>query len=534
MKTCDFYWETQLGADSPYDFITEDFDEDDFVSDYEWTDVSMDVRGTPEPAWSRGMSGGGPDDRVARVGVLSFAMFNHPRTVPQKIGYYTPGHSNVREGWGIGHGFRLRSVYHELNQVLFMGTIETIAPRAEGFRQVDVTVVDWMEEAATSQVEGLSTMLNARSDEVIEALIDAMPRPPLATQLEEGSDTYAYALDSARNEGGSVMHEFKKVASSELGYVYVTADGTLVYEGRSYRPQVDPTNSYTFETELDGLIVKRSRGSLINKVKVTVHPRRLDAVTVNLYSLSQPMEIASGQTVVMRVSFSDPSQRGRRTGGVNTVPLVADTDYVANTAENGMGSPATHLITASADADGNGALITVQNVGSIPVWLTELRIRGQGLYDFEPVISSAEDEDSINRFGRRTRVFDMPYQPDTLIGASAANYLLSVYNDEMQLVESLSFLANVSDGAMRQAITGEIGQRIGIRESVTAVTDEIEGSPVTRGWFINGVRGEIQSGQFLRMSYVLTPTDRNTYWVLGVTGSSELGITTRLGFGLFN
>lgn len=533
MKTCDFYWETQLGADSPYDFVTEDFDEEDFVSDYEWTDVSSDVRGTPEPTWSRGMSGGGPDDRVARVGVLSFSMFNHPRTVPQKLGYYTPGHSNARDGWGIGHGFRLRVVYQELNQVLFMGTIETIAPHAEGFRQVDVTVVDWMEEAATSQVEGLSTLIDVRSDEVIEALLDAMPRPPLDTSILEGQDTYAYALDGARAEGGSVLSEIYKVTASELGYAYLTADGTFVYEGRSARASTAVSNSYTFETELSGLSVKRSRSDLINKVKVSVHPRRLDADLVDLYEMSQPVELAAGQVTTMRVSFSDPNQRTRRTGAINVQPLIADTDYVGNTAENGLGAPATHYVSITADADGNGADVTVQNIGGIPIWLTELRIRGQGLYDAGPVISSAEDEDSVTRFGRRTRVLDMPYQPDPLIGASAANYLLSVYNDEMTFVESLTFLANLSDAVMRQALTGEIGDRVGVRESVTAVTDTVSGS-ITRGWYINGIRGEIAGGKWLRTTYVLAPTDHNTYWILGTAGATELGVTTRLGYGLFN
>lgn len=527
-----FIWETQLGVDTPYGFISETYDENAFDSVTDWTDISEDVRTTPAPTWSRGMAGGSPEDRVARVGVLSASLNNFPKNAPRRLGYYTPGHANQRTGWDLGHGFRLRVVYKERNEVQFMGTIETITPHPGTFasRAVDITVTDWMEEAATSQVEGLSTLLDVKSSEVFTALVSSMPRPPLMTLLEEGLDTYAYALDTVREEGGSVHQEFFRLAMSELGFIFVKADGTLVFQSRSTRGAGAPTSDFTFDSTMQDLSVRRSRTDLINKVKITTNPRRRDAEIVVLYSLSQPVQVASGQILPMRVSFSDPDQRASRAGAVNIQPMVADVDYVGNTAEDGTGSYATFLLGVSVTADSNGADVLISNVGSATVWLTRLQIRGQGLYTFEPVISSAQDDDSIAQYGRRTRTFDMPYQSDALIGASAAKFFLNVYAESDSLVESLTYLANTSDTLMRQALSLEIGSRIGIRESVTATTDAISGSTLLRGWYINGVRCEILNGMHWRLTYVLAPSTVNEFWTLGV---SELGLTTRLGFGLF-
>lgn len=537
MVSADYIWETQLGIETPYGFDAEAYDDDAFDSVSEWTDISEDVRTATPPTWERGMSSGSPDDRVARVGVLRLIMNNFPKATPSLLGYYTPGHTNLRDGFGIGHGFRLRIQYAELSPVRFVGTIESATPvPGEALsRHVDVTVTDWMEEAATSQVEGLSTMLDARSDKVFTALVDSMPRPPLGVEVDEGLDTYAYALDTARDEGGSVLQELYKLAMSELAYIYLKADGTLVYQNRSARGLAAPENVYTFEYDLQDLVVRSSRADLINRIKVNTNPRRRDSSIVILYQLSQSVAIASGQTLAMRVSYTDPDQRSRRVGAVNIqTPLVQDVDYVGNSAEDGSGSYATFLLSVNVDADSNGADVLVTNTGGGTVWLTKLQIRGQGLYAFEPVASTAQNDDSIAQFGRRTKVFDMPYQSDTLVGASAAQFFLNLFSGEQSFVDSLTFTANKSDAVMRAALGLEISQRIGIRESVTGVTDAIAGSSATRGWFINGERGEIVSGKYLRVTYILTPTDVSTYWRLGVVGSTELGVTTKLGFGLFS
>jgi hypothetical protein len=515
-----YQWEMQLNAPAT-----------------DWTDVSRDVRTIPAPTWARGMRGGTPVDRVAGVGVLNVALNNFPYSLPSYTGYYTPGHSRQRAGFKLGVGFRLRVNYAELSAVLFSGTVEAVLvePGEARSRHVDLVVVDWMEEAATSQVEGVDTLTNVRSDEAFSAIIDAMPRQPVAVQTDVGMDTYAYAVDTARQEEATAQSEFVKLAMSELGYIYVKADGTLVFEGRRKRGSESSLNVFTFDMPMfNDVSVTRSRTDIINKVKVISHPRRVDASPVVLYRLVQAVQIGAGGTVRLFGGYSDPEQRGRRTGGFDFInPLADGVDYIANSAGDGSGVDLTSAIAVTASTTGNGVSFQVTNTGSSAAWITTLQIRGRGIYDFEHAVMESEDADSILQFGRRTRTIDMPYQSDALVAASAAQYLISLYADDISAAESLTYLANESNQLMRQALLREISDRIGIRESVTALTDTLSGTTATRGWFINGVRGDIVEGRYLRMTYLLAPADRNTYWLLGVSGSSELNITTRLGYGIF-
>jgi hypothetical protein len=531
----DFRWEMLLGEDSPYGaYDLEAFDSEAFETSSDWTDVSRDVRSDPAPAWSRGMHGGTPADRVAGVGVLNFSMNNFPHNAPRLLGYYSPGHENQRDGFALGIGCRLRAIAGDLNAVLFFGTLEAVLvePGEHRSRHVEIVVVDWMEEAATNQVENVETLVDVRSDEAFTAIIESLPRQPIAVQTDVGMDTYAYAVDTARQEAATAQSEFQKLAMSELGYIFVKADGTTVFEGRRKRGAESSINVYTFDALTD-VSVKRSRGDLINKVKVITHPRRVDAAPVILYRLVQPVQIASGQVTRLFGGYSDPEQRGRRTGGFDfIVPLVAGVDYIANSAGDGSGVDMTSAISVAVSTTGNGVSFQITNIGSSAAWVTTLQIRGRGIYDFEHAVMEAEDETSILRYGRRTRSVDMPYQSDALVGYSAAQYLLSLYADAISSAETVTFLPTTRE-LIEQAFIRDISDRIGILESVTGLTDDVEGTTATRGWFINGVRGEILSGRYLRMTYVLTPADRNTYWNLGVIGSSELSLTTRLGYGIF-
>src|SRR5688500_11495451 len=230
-----YRWEMLLGEDSPYGaFDVEAFDPEAFETSADWTDVSEDVRTNQAPTWSRGMHGGTPVDRVAGVGVLNFSMNNFPKGAPRHLGYYSPGHENQRDGFVLGIGCRLRVTYRDLERGLFMGTVEAVLVEPFEFksRHVHLVVVDWMEEAATSQVENVDTLTDVRSDEAYTAIVESLPRQPLAVETDVGMDTYAYAVDTARQEMVTAQSEFTKLAMSELGYIYSKADGTLVFEGR--------------------------------------------------------------------------------------------------------------------------------------------------------------------------------------------------------------------------------------------------------------------------------------------------------------
>jgi len=228
-----------------------------------------------------GIDGHTPRDRVAGVGTLTFALDNSEYNSAGLLGYYSPGHSNVRAGFGLGTSVRLRLEYADMAPYFkWRGVIDSIKPLPGILRdrRVFVSCVDWMDEAMTATLRGLAVQLNQRSDQLFATIVANVVKQPAATQIGFGMESYAFALDQARDFGVSVLSEFQKLANSELGFIYVKGDavqgGTLVFEDRRARG-TNLVSVATFDS-VNALAADRQRLDVINRVQVKVHPRRVD------------------------------------------------------------------------------------------------------------------------------------------------------------------------------------------------------------------------------------------------------------------
>lgn len=502
-----------------------------------WTDVSADVDAGTPIVWDYGIRDTGIDARVADPGTLTLALKNGPTNSAHLVGYYSPYHANVRAGFALGIGVRLRLSDGTSTVTRFVGRVCSIVPVAGqyGKRTTQIAAYDFMRDATEFRLANLDTLVDVQSNTVISTILDAMPVQPAARLLGTGMDLFPYALDSARDESSTALTEFQRVAASELGYVYQRGDGTFVFEDRSQRANTT-ANAYTLNGTMTGLDAPVQDNDIVNLVQATVHTRRVDpAATTVLYSLQSMPSVDPGSSLTLLGPYRDPAQRAARVGAVTSsmVNPVATTDYTMNSAADGSGSDLTLFFTVSANFGGNGVRFTVTNNGATLGYITKLQCRGKGIYDFETAVMEASDAASQARYGQRVQSLDMPYQTDPDIGQEAASYLLNVRSSPFAGARTVSFLANYSSAHRTVAMSADIGTRIGLIEPVTALSDTISGSTATRGFFINAVRGEFSRGQIVRMTYRLEPSYVNQYWLLGVTGASELGDTTRLGYSLF-
>lgn len=102
-------------------------------------------------------------------------------------------------------------------------------------------------------------------------------------------------------------------------------------------------------------------------------------------------------------------------------------------------------------------------------------------------------------------------------------YFLALLESQTTSVEGIAIQANFSDALMTQALTREPGDRIGLAEAASGLT-------TTTGFFIQSCAGTITKGKMLTMRWGVSPASTQTFWLLGKTGSSEVGATTWLGF----
>lgn len=97
----------------------------------------------------------------------------------------------------------------------------------------------------------------------------------------------------------------------------------------------------------------------------------------------------------------------------------------------------------------------------------------------------------------------------------AANLLLGLYKQPGFRFKSLTFMASLSDTAMTEAVTREIGDRITVKK-----TPPGGGSQIVQDCIVQSIAHEAHPGDDLVWftTYELAPADTAVYWIAGVTG----------------
>lgn len=446
-----------------------------------WTTLS-DIAGRPGIKGTYGIQGNTPRDRVATTGTLSFELRNGPGNSAGTLGYYSPDHASKLTGWGVGIGVRLAIVYGGTTYYKWRGTVEDIVPVPGQYREtrVLVTCVDWMDDAAKAMIRNIPTQTDQRTDELLTILVEGtgtlgewggVSRQPGATSFSTGKETLEYAFDGAEDETTPVLTEIQKVASSEFGRVFVKGDttqgGTLTFENRTDRGEKSTNSVALDDDDLREMIARGSRDDALNDITVQVHPRRIDAAATSvLFNLEYVPKIVPGEELEINVIYRDPDQRAVRVGGTAMVEPAPSTDYTFNTEADGSGSDRTAYVSVDVAV----RTVTIKNFGKDTGHLTKFQIRGKGIYAYETVSSEARDGLSQYRYGLKTFFLDMAYQSSPTIARSASSYLLHQNKNPYTRIDSVAFTANASSALMTQALAREVGDRIGITETLTGAT----------------------------------------------------------------
>lgn len=466
-------------------------------------------------------------DCVADAGQLTFQLNNTRHNSAGLVGYYSPDHTNCRAGFRDSIWVRVRHVIGATTVVRFTGLLDSIrpVPGTKGPQLVSCQAVGWLDLAASTRLSNLPVQVNKRGDEIFQTLIDSAPSVSLPRGVEKSTsyDTYPYALDRTRDEQTTLREELYRLALSGLDKIWERGNGVLVYEPRTVRFGLS-TDRDTF-TDHHGFEADRSRSSIVNKAQFTVNPRVIGAADSVLFSLSTPMQLPIGATVHVLGPWTDSNNPDVRVGAVTLTTLVAGTDYVVNAASDGSETDLTSLTTVTQGLSGNATDfgITVSGSGSATsAWLTVLRQRGTPLLVYGSPVLEQEDASSVAAVGTRPVSVNMPYQSSLTLGLEAAQYVVFIRKASQTEISGFTRVVSVSDATeVLRSLQREIGDRIGIEDSVTGVT---------KSFFIESIRESIQDG-FLTTRWELSPVDSATYWYLDTVGASELEETTVPGFG---
>jgi hypothetical protein len=509
--------------------------------DGEVVDLSADVRIGVQPInVEYGISGSSPLDRIAETGTMTWAMDNSTSNSAGLQGYYSPGHANARSGWDIGATLRLKLTHSGTTYYKFVGNLIDIQPDAGQYdRQAVVCqAVDWIDEAARARVKDISIATDKRADQLITTLVeDSVSKQPVATSFATGESTFKYGFDNLLDAQTTVLRGLADCVLSELGYLYVKGNtstgGVLTFESRHTRPKYGAADA-TFDNTMVGLRVNRGRQDITNRIYVVVHPRTLDGSATVLYELTSTETtpaINAGDTITLLAPFREVATRSYRIAGTSIVTPASGVDWIANAASDGSSTVLTTSVAVShATTAANSVTFAITNNAAVTAYMTTLQVRGVSLKDVTETVMSATDDGSSKTYGEVDSRVDMKYESRAgTFGQEIADWILNTSSTPRYVVNDFTIASNTNSTLLTQSLAREPGDKIAFSEAVTGIT-ATGASGAQIGYFINGVRLIIDAGNVLTTSWVLVPVDRTSAWVLNQVGSSEMGLTTSLGF----
>lgn len=488
-----------------------------------WTSVNTDTLLAAGPLTIEyGIPGAGPLDLVAPTGRMQFVLDNDHGNSGNKLGYYSPESTSVRTGFGLGIPVRFSyTIPSSGTYYKFRGSLDSIDPSAGQYRdrRVACISVDWMDEAARFR-PNVATQINKRSDEVLTALTTTVPRQPVAVDFDIGDSTFPFSLDNSQSESQTLLTEFQKIAQSELLRIYIRGDttggGVLTMENRTRR--LTPTIVATFDDSMVTFEARHERSNLINRVKATIHPRRVDATATGILAqLQSTQSVAIGETIMRTLQYNDPSNRATRIGGTNMQTPASTTDWQAFATSSGGGSNLTTGFSVAAVYGANTVAYTIINNSTQDGWITKLQARGQGLYDFDPVQVEASSTSSIDSYGENQLAIDMPYQTEQNTAEAVADFISDTWSLPGAIETRMGYLASANSSTLQIAMMLEPGDAISVHETLTGIF---------RTYFINHVSLSFERGGHVYCDYILSRALQASFWILDSTSQSQLDETT--------
>ena len=354
-------------------------------------------------------------------------------------------------------------------------------------------------------MKGATIALNKRIDEAMTLILARLSVQPEATNFDAGSFTFPAVFDNVQRKT-MALSEFTKLANSELGYIYVRQDGTLVAEGMLTREgwraldQVTIPELWTVSTDKNYLTLEDGLGfllletggkilldeatletavtedaalaadaegynillaedGLLNASIIRANPVITDTSLKVLYKLGTPLFIPSGQTANFSAHYTDPSGLSQ-VSGTNMQTPVATTDYLANTAADGSGTNKTSDQVVTATYYGDTVYYSIVNNAGTGIYMTLLQARGYGIYYGNSIESTKDDGVSQAAYGYAPFQFDMKYQKDTYLADAYGLSVIEEYKNPKSRITKMKYLANLNKNHLVSFLMLTIGSLI--------------------------------------------------------------------------
>lgn len=424
---------------------------------------------------------------------------------------------------------RLRGTYNGVLYYLISGWERNITPMQSSqtiqrARFVGKDGIDWL---AKQEAPHLALQTNYYVSDAILDMITEIDWPFSGTSgwivgtSQLGIDTYLGSANIDNNGDAlpywwsdpeqSVMGEIRALSGAYNGNAFVAADGVFSYRPRLY--STPPVVTITGDIIGDKYQLPQPWDELYNSIRITAQPRQATASNTELWRLNYEPAIAAGETLTIWAKFN---YLGKQCPASSVTTPASTTDYTAGSASGLTDKTAQVSIVITTYA--TEAKLDITNNDAAAVYLSLMKLRGTGIYNYSKVTATAEDTTSSNPttgYGKSTFSLDSEWMQTTDDAASHAAYAKIVYANPRKVL--FVIIEDMPDYQMAADLFDKVAVSI----------DDLD---IDGNYILTYIEHQWSAEDcILRTKWRLTPSaeEIGVFWIVG---ESALGTETTLGW----
>lgn len=329
----------------------------------------------------------------------------------------------------VGKELRLRvRTPSDARWPVFAGIVNDIVPDSNLASTAAINAEDGVR--LLKQAASVLTQPNVRADEVIPLMLNKIGWPSRwGSDLDIGADVHPYWWLNRE----SVLEGLHDLADSELGAVWLGADGKLKF--RSRYTSLPIVASLTGADFLLGTIETPRPWEMVrNALRVNVYPPILQTA-VEVWKWQEMPLIAAGESRIVFASFTYNSVS---VPVESLVTPAATTDYRANTLTDGSGTNLTSNFSVTVLEQFSGtAKLRISNNGGTGGYPTLLRLRANAITVPNETFAEAENAESILRYQRRTFELAIRWFQSSALAQTLTDFMVSFLSTPKLFVKAV-------------------------------------------------------------------------------------------------
>lgn len=323
-------------------------------------------------------------------------------TLDNHDGYFTPvstkspiGENNLpARPIKLSAGFTGGTIQEQVPQ--FVGITEGLPSINTAGATVSYHAIDFLYNICNQTLRATIDMRDARTDEVIAAILESYGLSPTQYKLARGQFTIPFVFFDI---GDSIGDALKQLVQSENGYMWLDEEGVVRFENSSaFAGNTEPVAELS-----DYDIMSLESGSfsdIVNHVKISAELREVQEWQ-EVFTKSESTEtistslwvVPANGTFTIGCSLGDPCYDivAPTLGRASSVSWFTAFDEHLEPVEDG--------ITASGVLSSSSYTITFTNTHDYPVEINEMKLWGEPAKVYDVLDYDAYDDESVEKYG---------------------------------------------------------------------------------------------------------------------------------------